>query len=295
MGSNYDTPGQIGNAARRRAGWSAIVSPVLRRVQRYAKASVGGRWGHTGRDLSTQRFTGRSATPADLNGPGLRSPAPTGPAAGAANIAILTGSAARSAGTASCSGSSTRIRPASVILAGWCCHWHSRDAVDEIRRIGDEGIVTDADGLQPSGEPGDRGRLSCSTPSAGSENRTPPLCWTSLSLATPALPGPPTAAPRPSVGREFADQLRTIDHAEGIRDTCRPAQRIGRSGQPAARRHQDRPMDARLRKVKDEYCAVVRTRVDWPGHPLRQDPRRASTPPTGTTTTGFFCGMASQG
>lgn len=233
---------------------------------------------------------------ADLNGPGLEEPGTGKVRRQARNIAGLTGSA----GEIGWYGELFRFFDAHSTgvgdSAGPVLPPAFEDAVDEIRRIGDEGIVTDADGLQPSWASRAIEAAFVLDAVRRLENRDAAPVLDLVIAATPALPGFADGGTLgPSVGRAFADQLRAADDAGLIMSLNQLHNALDAPGSPLHAAIKTARMDARLRKVKDEYCAVVRTRVDWPD--IHYDKILAGINPTNWDDyfTGFFCGMASPG
>lgn len=168
------------------------------------------------------------------------------------------------------------------------------DAVDEIRDIGQNGIISDEDGLQPSWA---SRAIEAAFVLDAIRELTEPGAEPVLDLvlaATPSLPGFADGGTLgPSVGAQFANQIRAVDDAGGIETLAGLHAALSAPGSPLHAAIKTARMDARLRKVKDEYCAVVRTWVDWPD--IGYDKLKAGINPVNWDNyfTGFFCSMMS--
>ncbi len=162
------------------------------------------------------------------------------------------------------------------------------DAVSEFNGIVDGGITSDEDGLQPSW-------ASRAIEAAFVLDNIRPLAYPERTFepvldlvlaATPTSPGIDGGIVDRANGTAIADSLRakTITTLAQLHDELTKQSLLHPAIATAT-------IDPRVRKVKDEYCAVISTSVDWPDITLADLKRGINPINWDDYFKGFFCKM----
>ncbi|OBF16146.1 hypothetical protein [Mycobacterium sp. ACS4331] len=165
------------------------------------------------------------------------------------------------------------------------------DAVEEFEGIVEGGITSDEDGLAPSwaSRAIEAAFVLDSVRRAIDPGGEFEPVLDLVLAATPVLPGIDGGVLGRAAGAEFAETIR----AQNI-TTLRGLHKALKKNSPLHPAIATATIDPRLRKVKDEYCAVVRTSVKWPDVTLAKLKRGINPVNWNKYFGGFFCDMTAE-